>query len=69
MKDNEYQCANCGNIYEKGWTDEEAAKEMNSNFPSMKNSNAAVAVICDDCYKKIFIASDGFTNPPFTPEI
>lgn len=23
MKDNEYQCAKCGNVYEKAWSDEE----------------------------------------------
>jgi len=27
MKNNEYKCASCHNVYEKGWTDEEAEKE------------------------------------------
>ena len=27
MKDNEYQCAVCGGIFEKGWSEEEARAE------------------------------------------
>jgi len=27
MKDSEYQCAECGGVFEKGWTDEEVQAE------------------------------------------
>ena len=51
MKDNEYKCGNCGNIYEKGWSDEEALKEAEANFgkPVSEWKDEDV-VICDDCY-------------------
>ncbi len=52
MKDNEYKCAMCGGVFEKGWTDEEANAEMKGFFgQSMQASECAV--ICDDCFQKI----------------
>lgn len=51
IKENEYQCANCGEIYEKGWTEEEALKEKEENFRDIPINKCAV--VCDDCYKKI----------------
>ena len=32
LKQNEYQCEMCLNVYEKDWGDEEAAKEAIDNF-------------------------------------
>jgi hypothetical protein len=62
MTDNEYQCAHCGNVYEKGWTDEEAEKEAAENFGKPTNEwRDNVAVICDDCYQKM--------NPKNYPEL
>jgi len=53
MKPNEYECAVCHNIYEKGWTDEEAESELKGKF----GENAAPEnseLVCDDCYKNMF---------------
>jgi rubredoxin len=52
MKDNEYKCANCHNVYEKGWSDEESLAEAESNFGKHpKDWKLAAVVICDDCYE------------------
>jgi len=44
-----FQCAICGKIYKKGWSDEKAAKEYDENFPNMENMDKVL--ICDDCYQ------------------
>ena len=50
MKDNEYKCAMCGGVFEKGWTDEEAMEEYKENdFP---DTGTPLEVICDDCYQE-----------------
>ncbi len=52
IKDNEYLCAACGGIFEKGQTEEEALKEKEANgwgAVPMEDCD----VVCDDCYKKI----------------
>ena len=51
MKENEYQCAMCGKVYKKKWSDEEAWEEHDSNFPG--ESHETAAIVCDDCYKKM----------------
>ena len=51
MEPNEYQCAECGNIYEKGVSDEEVLKEKEDlwgDFPMEQ-----CAIVCDDCFKSI----------------
>ena len=40
MKDNEYKCAMCSGIFEKGWTDEEAMEECNDNFGEIGGTGA-----------------------------
>lgn len=46
---NEYRCAACGNVYEKGWSDEQAEAEMirikfaNSNTSSCTLGDALAA--------------------------
>ena len=56
LKFNEYQCADCGGIFEKGRSDEEAKNEAKELFgiedEDIEQGND-VAVICDDCFKKI----------------
>jgi len=49
MQDNEYKCADCGGVFEKGWTDEEAVEEKEANGWN----GIDMAVVCDDCYNKI----------------
>jgi len=51
MKNNEYQCALCNGIFEKGWTDEEALEEYKNNFSDCKHED--YDVVCDNCYKEI----------------
>ena len=47
---NEYECSVCGNVYEKGWTDEEATAEREEVWgPEFTNEDCAI--VCDDCYK------------------
>lgn len=48
MKGNEYQCAACGNVYEKSWSDEEAQKESLEIWGEIPESDQVV--ICDDCF-------------------
>ena len=50
VQKNEYECANCHNIYEKGWSDEEALKETKEIWGEIPESEQAV--ICDDCFNK-----------------
>ena len=56
LKPNEYQCADCGGIFEKGRSDEEAKNEAKELFgiedEDIEQGND-VAIICDDCFKKI----------------
>ena len=46
MESNEYQCAQCGGVFEKSWTDAEAETEaVDNGFVGMD-----CVVVCDDCY-------------------
>lgn len=47
-----YRCAECGGIFEKGWTDDEALQEYEAIFSASEKATPA-AVVCDDCYQKI----------------
>ncbi len=49
MKKNEFQCSMCGNIYEKGWTEEEARAEQKENG----FENLECDIVCDNCYNKL----------------
>lgn len=51
LKDNEYECYICHQVFEKGWSDEEANEEYKKEFSGWENEPKEV--ICDDCYKKI----------------
>jgi len=53
MEKNEYKCAMCFNIFEKGWSDEEAMKECEENFGIEMANNADNDIVCNDCYQKI----------------
>lgn len=47
-----YRCELCGEEYEKGWTDEEAAAESAEKWGVPDPANDPdMAVICDDCWK------------------
>lgn len=51
LKANEYQCAACGGVFGKGWTDADAQAEYEANFPTL--SNTPYDVVCDDCYLQL----------------
>ncbi len=54
LAENEYRCAECGGIFVKGWSDEEAAAEANERLPGLMEANEEDRVmVCDDCYKSI----------------
>lgn len=50
MKENEYKCAMCGGVFEKGWTDEEAMKESKEIWGEIPEED--LVVICDDCFNR-----------------
>ncbi len=47
MGPNEYRCACCGEVYEKGRSDEEAMEECEEIFGDTND----VAIVCDDCWR------------------
>lgn len=54
MKENEYKCARCHGVFEKGWSDEESKKEAEEIFGKHPDEwNDFPEVICDDCFMKI----------------
>ena len=57
MKKNEYQCESCGGIFEKEQSDECAQKEAAKIFGEYAED---MAIVCDDCYKKIMKNADAF---------
>lgn len=61
IKNNEFKCAMCGEIYTKDWSEEEAKKEAETIFGKpIEDWNGGAAVICDDCFNKV--------NPADNPE-
>jgi hypothetical protein len=51
MKADEYQCAMCGGIYTKGWSEQEARAETQQYWPDTPQEE--LAVICDDCWQGV----------------
>lgn len=52
LKTNEFKCAVCKGIFEKGLTDEEAEQQLNEEFPGFDKEECGL--VCDDCYKEMF---------------
>ena len=52
LKKNEYRCAGCHQVYEKGWSDAEAKEEWDQDFPG-EPIDDTTDLICDNCYKAI----------------
>lgn len=63
LKENQYQCAKCGGVFTKGWSDEEAEAEYKKDFgylpPVLKDDPF---LICDDCYNEIFGESTAYPD-------
>ena len=52
-----YTCEMCGETYERGWTDEEAAAEFLATFGRPPEPGETDAIVCDDCYKTLGLGS------------
>lgn len=48
---NEFTCANCGNTYEKGLSDEEASAQLKEEFGE-EYEKEDWDILCEDCYQK-----------------
>ncbi len=46
-----YKCEACNGVFEKAWSDADAAAERDANFPGLKSEDQAV--VCDDCYSEM----------------
>jgi hypothetical protein len=47
-----YTCQHCKGVFESGWSDDEALKEMKENFgPDLAKDDCVI--VCDDCYNAI----------------
>ena len=46
-----YTCSLCGEVFEKGWTDEEAMEESSKQWGDQPPEE--LEVVCDDCYRKM----------------
>jgi response regulator RpfG family c-di-GMP phosphodiesterase len=53
MKNNEYKCAVCGNIYKRELTEEEAIEQLETEFGKTYKPDDC-ELVCDICYTKIF---------------
>jgi hypothetical protein len=56
----EFTCALCKGIFEKGWSDEAAMKEMTDVLGEVPEDEP-LDIVCDDCFNEI--------NPRKHPEI
>lgn len=56
---NEFKCAICGGTFKKVFTEEEAEKHLEEEFPGVKKEECEL--VCDDCFK-------GKVKPMLTPE-
>ena len=52
IKPGEFRCYHCSDVFEKEWTDQEARREYEENFPVESSEGWAEATVCDDCYKE-----------------
>ena len=59
MKPNEYRCAACKGVFEKGWSEDEAVAELGQAFPDFEPGECEV--VCDDCYKAMGLGDAVFT--------
>lgn len=51
LKNNEYKCGICHQIFIKGRSDEEAWDEFKQCYPTIPEDETGL--VCDDCYKLI----------------
>jgi hypothetical protein len=46
-----FTCAMCSEVFNKGWTEEEALAEKKNKFGDMPIED--MDVVCEDCYREI----------------
>lgn len=51
MLDSQFRCVMCGEVFDKVWSDEEAAAECVQHFGHLEP--AEIAVVCDECFQRI----------------
>lgn len=53
---NKNKCSICGRPtgFDENWTEEDALKEYQENFPNDPNMELPVDHLCDDCYNKFY---------------
>jgi len=55
MKEDEYKCSSCLEVFklvrDENWSNEHAVEEFENSFGRKKTEDDAI--VCDDCYKKI----------------
>ena len=52
MKDNEFRCAICKQVFITEFTDEEAEMQLAEEFPGYIKEECEL--VCDDCYREYF---------------
>lgn len=52
MGESKFKCEECGGVFDKEWSDDEAQIEFEQNFP-LGHLGDGIAVVCDDCYQEI----------------
>jgi hypothetical protein len=64
LKDDEYECAACHEVFQKGLTDEEALAEAAELFLTVPIEETDL--VCEDCYQEIMadIAAHPWAYPP-----
>lgn len=50
LKENEFECYICHQVFEKEWTDKEANEEYKKEFSDYEDEPKEI--VCDDCYEK-----------------
>ncbi len=51
LEANQYQCAICSGVFEKGVSDDEAVAELGESFPGIAPTDCDL--VCGDCYHRI----------------
>lgn len=47
----QYTCASCSGVFNKGWSDTEATTEYRTNMPEVP-PDEPTDLVCDDCYQR-----------------
>jgi hypothetical protein len=48
----DFTCAQCGGVFEKAWTDEEAIAEAHETYTTGE-LDEGTEVVCGDCYRRV----------------